>query len=342
MLVLRSALCAVAMAVMATGAPRFVLAAPASVRINELNANITGGCDLVELRVMASGSMQGFQLWQRTTSILTFGALTVATNDIIIVHVNSASATCNPANSGNETSNKGEFPGFIYPANYDDAWDWYSTSTSLTNTDNVFTLYDDSGVIMDAVLAANAATGTVSAASESQASVVAADGQWTMVGGGVPAGGFVDDDFRAHAVLDLDATGTAKSGPSIARIDNSDTQTKADWNGTQAQSWSFLNPGQSVVAVDVERESSGRIRLRAAPTIGNGSVHFTLERPVEGRAVLVVHDVSGRPIWRMTLAHGAMTASWDGRGIAGPVRPGLYWARLKETRGTAVARLVRF
>ncbi|HWU87701.1 MAG TPA: Ig-like domain-containing protein, partial [Kofleriaceae bacterium] len=38
---------------------------PAVVRINEVNANITGGCDLIELRVVSGGSMTGFKIQER-------------------------------------------------------------------------------------------------------------------------------------------------------------------------------------------------------------------------------------------------------------------------------------
>src|SRR5688572_18679867 len=46
-----------------------------------------------------------------------------------------------------------------------------------------------------------------------------------MVDGGTPAGGFVDADFVAHAVHDLDGTSTAHTGTSIQRKDNNDTNT---------------------------------------------------------------------------------------------------------------------
>jgi hypothetical protein len=68
--------------------------------------------------------------------------------------------------------------------------------------------------------------------------------QWVMVGGGIPTGGFVDDNFRMHAALDLNATGTATSGESIRRIDDTDDQDKADW--LQGPStWGLINAGQS-------------------------------------------------------------------------------------------------
>src|SRR5690606_32031596 len=114
----------------------------------------------------------------------------------------------------------------------------------LTATDNVFTLLDNTGVIRDAVFAANAPTGTAAADSETAAMRAADAGEWTAPDGTVPAGGFVDDDFRANAVLDLDGTGTSPAGESIQRSDDLDTNHKGGW--TQASSsWGLLNSGQT-------------------------------------------------------------------------------------------------
>lgn len=217
---------------------------PAIVMINELNANIDDGCDLIELRVISGGSMDGYRLRERVTYVLTFTGLIVDTNDYIIVHFDGNDADCNPGASGNETAAKDELPNSTYSANYDNAWDWYSTDTGLTNTDNVFTLYDNLDVIMDAVFVTQDATGDAAGATETQAANVAAAGEWTMVGGGIPTGGFVDYLFRMHAVLDLDGTGTDPSGESIQRNSNIDTNTMDDW--TQgASSWGLNNAGQT-------------------------------------------------------------------------------------------------
>ncbi len=224
----------------------------AVVRINEINANITGGCDLIELRVISGGSMNGLRLQQRDTeTLVTFGSINVAKNDFIVVHINGNNATCNPGASPSETTSISQHAQSTYARNYDTAWDVFSTSTGLTATDNVFTVYDPANTIVDAVLVADAATGTAASGSEAQAAAVATANQWQMVGGGVPAGGFIDNDFRAHAALDLNATGTSATGTTIQRLDDTDDNDKADWNSAtilvQAQTWGALNPGQTVL-----------------------------------------------------------------------------------------------
>jgi hypothetical protein len=224
---------------------------PAQVVINELNANIggnTGHCDLIELRVTSGGSMAGYLLRERDSgSLVTFPAgFSVATNDIIVVHMGSTYAECNSNGATSEVTAKDEGPATTYPENYDSAWDFWSTDTGLTNTDNVFTLYDALGNIMDAVLSSDDPTGTAAAASERQAATVADANQWQMVGGGVPSGGFVDDNFSAWAVQDLNGTGNDASGDTIQRTDNTDSNDMSGW-GMAASSWGVLNAGQTAL-----------------------------------------------------------------------------------------------
>jgi hypothetical protein len=213
----------------------------ASVVINEVKANITPGCDLIELRVISGGSMTGFELWERATTLVTFAGLTVATGDLVVVHDDSGDASCNPTASGNETVAIDELPSATHSQNYDSAWDWYSSDAGLTASTNVFTLYDTGGAIMDALFAtANPADDMVAAGTETRAAVVAAAGQWTMVGGGVPGGGFVDLDFSMHAVDGLGSGGTSIAGDSLQRLAGDDVNTMTDWV-LAPPTWGALN-----------------------------------------------------------------------------------------------------
>jgi len=216
---------------------------PAIVRINELNANVSGGCDLLEIRVVQGGSLGGFSLLERTDTILTFPAFSVATNDIILVHFDSADLACNPNASGSETASPAEFPAAGFPGNYDSAFDWHIADTGLTATDNVLWILDPLGGIVDAVLVSDDPTGTAAAASETAAVTVAASLEWTTTLGTIPPGGFVDDDFSANAVLDLNGTSTTQVGTSIQRSDDTDTNHLVGW-GMSGSSWGTINSGQ--------------------------------------------------------------------------------------------------
>lgn len=212
-------------------------ATAATVRINEVNANMGKGCDLVELRVTAAGDLHGIELWARTAAVLTFGALAVERDDVIVVHFNAS--TCTPEFES-ETLSKTQSTA---AGTYATAYDWYTTSPGLVSTDLVLTLYDAQGRILDAALLADDTAGTAASASEEQARAVAAAEHWVSATGDVPASGFVDDTFSAHAAQDLNATGTSAQGDSIARVGDLDRNSAADWLQGPS-SWGRLNNGQ--------------------------------------------------------------------------------------------------
>ena len=220
------------------------VATTAIVQINELNANVTAGCDLVELRVVQGGSLDGWQLLHRQSTLVSFSGLTVSTNDYIVVHAGGGSAICNPGGASSE-SGRLDQPAALYPGNFDSALDFHSTGGGITRTDNVITLYDENGNIADALLVADDPTGTTSRDTESAAVGVATAGEWTTIGGTVPLGGFVDDDFCAHAVTDLDATGLDASGTSIQRSNNTDSNNRLGWTDANLATWGANNPGQT-------------------------------------------------------------------------------------------------
>lgn len=218
----------------------------AALRINELNANIGGGCDLVELRVTSGGSMNGIQVWERTASVLTFSDFTVQKNDIIIIHFNANSVSCNPNGATNETTAADQQPAAMSGGNFDTAYDWHIADTGLANTTNVITVYAPGAMIMDAVFLANDTTCAAAADTETQALAVVNANQWHAVGS-EPAGGYIDDGFCANAVQDLDATGTTTFGVSIQRLSNTDANDAADW-GMAAATFGAINAGQSLLA----------------------------------------------------------------------------------------------
>ena len=218
----------------------------AVVRINEFNANITNGataCDLIELRVVSGGTMTGYRLQERdTATLLTFPAFNVATNDLIVVHMANG-AVCNPGTAANETTAPNQQPQATFSTNFDGAYDFYSSDTGLTNTDNVFTLYNNLGAIIDAVFVSDDPMGlTAAGGTETQAATVGAANQWSPM-----LASYIDTVFRTNAADDLNATGTTAAGSSIQRIDNTDDNDKADWStgAGPAATWGALNVGQA-------------------------------------------------------------------------------------------------
>ncbi len=216
---------------------------PATVKINELNANIASGCDLVELRVTAGGSMAGFKLNERDATVYTFPAdFNVAKNDFILVHFNGGSATCNPGTATTETTINGQAAA-TYAGNVDTAYDFWIADTGITATDNVITLTTTTNSIVDVIFlddaTDSAATGTLTAAN-----LAGTANAW------LPAStAYALASFTAAAVKNLAGTGTSQAGTSIQRISDTDTDGKADWTtGAGAVStWGAINVGQALI-----------------------------------------------------------------------------------------------
>jgi hypothetical protein len=79
--------------------------------------------------------------------------------------------------------------------------------------------------------------------------------------------------------------------------------------------------------------------LDASPNPGASSVRFAATR-VQGAATLTLLDVNGRRVWARPLAGEAPVWVWDGRADDGTrVKPGFYWARLTDARGSVVRRV---
>ncbi|MFH1807582.1 MAG: hypothetical protein ABIJ09_02465 [Pseudomonadota bacterium] len=222
-------------------------AAPAVLRFNEVNANISGGCDLIELRVIQGGQLDGYHLMERTDPLVVLPPITVNTNDYIVLHLNGNSTNCSPGGAVAEYISPSGLPRATYGTTYDTAWDFYLADQNLTFTDNVLTMFGNDSAIVDAVLLSDALTGSAAADSETQAELVRAAGQWLKADGTAATSGFfVDDNFSANAVQGLGSTGTSASGDSIQRIDDDDTNKMGDWtSANEAPTWGANNAGQS-------------------------------------------------------------------------------------------------
>lgn len=312
--------------------------ASARLRLNELNLNITGGCDLVELRAVDCGSMNGVQLWDRVGPVLAFSGFSVQPEDLIVVHFNSASTTCNPGASGNETTSAIQFPSALYGRNFDTAYDWYSATPGLPSTSETLAVYDSSGAFLDAVLLSDG-TSLPTAVTQSSADAIAAAGQWSP-------GSVTGTDFIANAVHDLNAVGTTMVGNSIQRLDDTDHNDAADWTtgSGSASTWGVRNAGQTAhftCTASVLDGPAQPFRFEARPTISDRRAFFALDAPLNEPARLEIFDALGRPTALLWLLAGARSATWEGYRLSGArATPGTYFARLSTSQRSAVTRFV--
>jgi hypothetical protein len=223
----------------------------AGVRINELKANITPGCDLVELRITQDGNLSGFELRVQGGTVLTFGDVRVARNDLVVVHFDSLDAACNRNGSGNETQSVNEQPRSTFSSNFDTAYDWYTFNQGPVVGAGVLAVRDDQGRVLDAVLVTTSnLLQDTNIQTEDAALEVSSAGEWQTQGGGVPPTGFVDAAFHQNAVTGIDAdpvnisTGTLDGKRSVQRSGNADSHRAGDW-ATAAHSFGLPNAGQT-------------------------------------------------------------------------------------------------
>ncbi|MFW5965947.1 MAG: hypothetical protein ACOCV2_00450, partial [Persicimonas sp.] len=222
---------------------------PAEVVINEINSQISGNCDLLEIRVTEGGSMNGFSFIERDDPLVNFGeGFSVETDDIVVIHFRSEDENCNPDGASMEVEATDEEAEADFGGNFDDAYDWWTDETTLTDTDNVLRVEDATGEIVDAVFLVDDEGGCedydAANPTEDAAEVVADADEWETPDGEVPDDGFVGQDFCENAVGGFAETSDDAGGTSLQRDGDTDNNNLEDWTDQNDSSWGALNEGQ--------------------------------------------------------------------------------------------------
>jgi hypothetical protein len=85
--------------------------------------------------------------------------------------------------------------------------------------------------------------------------------------------------------------------------------------------------------------AEGVLSLRVSPNPARSAVRFELAGTV-GAATLDVIDLAGRVVWSCAVPPGAREATWSGeRPRVGRAHSGIYFARLRDARGSVVRRI---
>jgi len=334
-------------------APANAGTSPARVRLNEIGTNFSAGCDVIELRVIECGTMQGITVFSRFDLLIQFPDFNVSRGDLVLLHVDPNGAQCTPGAPGvcaDETTGPAQAPAAACLSHFDTAYDWHTTalSSGLPVNFTVVWVTDAQGAIMDAVCLGGSfgSHPPAGSATEVAAGTVANEGEWQRPEGGVPPGGFAGENYTAYAVNDLFAA--SNIGNTIQRIDDTDHNHKGDWSTTNlAPTWGRLNVGQGlfgtcVTGVDDEPRVAGRLRLEARPSVTRGPAEFRLAAPLATGSRLEIFDAQGRATRVLWWWAGSSSITWDGRdGWGREVPPGPYFARVITPRGPAVARVTR-
>lgn len=197
--------------------------------LNEVNANLTGNQDLIELRAVVGGSMLGVEVVQNPDPADTSFALLatlpdtiVAVGDLVVVHLNPNVSITTEIGSKQDCADAACFSG---------AWDVPGNATGITYSSRVLAVQLPGGGLMDAVPFARtdvADNSTYPAAVQYLQSL----SYW------LPAdcGGSLCNDTSIPSVVEISADWTALSssitGASASRRNGMNTHSAADWQVT--------------------------------------------------------------------------------------------------------------
>jgi subtilisin family serine protease len=192
--------------------------------LNEVNANIWGNADLLELRVTAAGSLGGLGVYTNwgggTTEVAALPAINVAAGDLVVVHFTP------PAGVTAETAGKGECAD---PACYPGAWDVLGNSTGfLTSGNTVLAVaHPAAGQLLDAVPFTNGGSAEPGFPGQLQALQLA--GRWSPANcGAVPCA--YDTTPSAQSVsVPWGSPFTDASGDSVARTETVAPHDATEW-----------------------------------------------------------------------------------------------------------------
>lgn len=204
----------------------------AILKINEVNPNITSSLDLIELRAAVGGATAGITLEQDITTkvvLATLPAITVATGDLIVVHLTP------PAGVTDETASKATC---VNAACYAGAWDVRGGTTGITYSGRLLVVRAPNSTILDGVAFYRMGT-TSPAGYPAELMALQGAGAWLPANcGGNPC----NTVLLAESIsADWNGTGTAATGASVARKGNADTDKAADW-GVGVHSFGLTNP----------------------------------------------------------------------------------------------------
>jgi hypothetical protein len=196
---------------------------PALLVINEVNASVTGGADLVELRAVAGGTVKGAVLQvglSGGTVLATLPDLSVATGDLLVIHLAPGAGIVT------ETSTK---DGCSDAACYAGAWDVAGGATGIADTTRILVLETALGDVLDAVPFTDGST-TGAGTFLADLQTLQALGLWLPADCGGDLCTLTTTTPTALEIsVDWSGMGTAVTGPSVRRTAAADTDLAADW-----------------------------------------------------------------------------------------------------------------
>jgi hypothetical protein len=193
----------------------------ATLQINEVNPNLGGSTDLVELLAVSGGTISGATLVQDVATpivLATLPNLNVATGDLIVVHMTPATNMITT-----ETTTKGDCTA---AACYPGAWDIAGNAAGIPFTNHTLSVKSPQGAYQDAAVFIHG--GSMNAAYPGDVTAFQMAGQWLPADCGGAACSYTSNP--TVIAISVDWTNVAaNTGSSVARKANADTNLAADW-----------------------------------------------------------------------------------------------------------------
>jgi hypothetical protein len=173
-------------------------------------------------------------------TLATFPSVVVAAGDLIVVHLNAATAA--GAAPGSETLAKNEYASASFSANYDGAWDFHGGNAGLTNSNRVLRLESPASVILDAIAVVLSTAPTPPGAFPGDLQALQAAGLWLPADCNSMLCDYGSTPSAIDISVDYLGAGTTPTGNTIARQLGLDTMQKSDWNAAGPHSLGLPNP----------------------------------------------------------------------------------------------------
>jgi hypothetical protein len=205
---------------------------------NEMNPNIGGGRDLIELLVTAPGTTNGITVHQKGSAdevLAAFPDVLVQAGDIIVVHLSPIDMV-----ELSETMAKNELSTAGY---YATAWDFVGVlAKPLSFSNRVLELDGPGGIHLDAVPFVLSNSGNPPAAFPTALQALQAEGNWLPADCGGMLCTYASTPTAVAISADYLGCGTTATANTISRKPGMITKMKSDWNTAGAHSWGLPNP----------------------------------------------------------------------------------------------------
>ena len=219
----------------------------AVLRISEIAPNVASSRDIVEFQVVSGGSTRGMTFIDVTGNLAfgTFPTATVATGDVIVLHLNPDKVTAGfDAPASGDHRQLQQQASASYSSNYYNAWDFQATNTNaIAFSSKVFRIRDVNNVTKDGVSAFTSGA-TPAGAFPTTVQALQADGHWLPADCG---GSACSTAALAQGISANWAGVSTTRATTLRRVSATDTNTKDDW-AVGAGSIGSANPDASRAA----------------------------------------------------------------------------------------------